>query len=95
MNINCCHINLLKIFFFFVSLIFFAGRYDFFLVSQHVRHGTVTPTHYQIIEDTLNLQPDRIQQLTYKLTHMYYNWTVSILLKWFDYTSFNICEIIY
>lgn len=56
----------------------FFSRYDFFLVSQHVRQGTVTPTHYQIIEDTLKLPPDIIQRLTYKLTHMYYNWSVSI-----------------
>jgi len=55
-------------------------RYDFFLVSQHVRHGTVTPTHYQVIEDTLRLPPDVMQRLTFKLTHMYYNWAVSIPL---------------
>jgi len=53
-------------------------RYDFFLVSQHVRQGTVTPTHYQVIEDTLRLPPDIMQRLTFKLTHMYYNWSVSI-----------------
>lgn len=52
-------------------------RYDFFLVSQHVRQGTVTPTHYQVIEDTLRLPPDIMQRLTFKLTHMYYNWSVS------------------
>lgn len=57
---------------------FYYYRYDFFLVSQHVRQGTVTPTHYQIIEDTLKLSPDIMQKLTYKLTHMYYNWSVSI-----------------
>lgn len=55
-------------------------RYDFFLVSQHVRQGTVTPTHYQVIEDTLRLPPDIMQRLTFKLTHMYYNWSVSIPL---------------
>jgi len=48
------------------------------LVSQHVRQGTVTPTHYQVIEDTLGLPPDIMQRLTFKLTHMYYNWSVSI-----------------
>jgi len=53
-------------------------RYDFFLVSQHVRQGTVTPTHYQVIEDTLGLPPDIMQRLTFKLTHMYYNCSVSI-----------------
>ncbi|CAB4062070.1 AUB [Lepeophtheirus salmonis] len=49
-------------------------RYDFFLVSQSVRQGTVNPTSYNIIEDESGLKPDHIQKLTYKLTHLYYNW---------------------
>ncbi|KAL5238818.1 hypothetical protein ACI65C_006228 [Semiaphis heraclei] len=53
-------------------------KYDFFLVSQHVRQGTVTPTHYQVIEDTLRLPPDIMQRLTFKLTHMYYNWSSTV-----------------
>lgn len=48
-------------------------KYDFFLVSQKVRQGTVTPTSYNVIYDNLGLDPDKIQRLTYKLTHMYYN----------------------
>ena len=31
------------------------------------------PTHF-IVVDTANLQPDHLQKLSYKLTHMYYNW---------------------
>ena len=27
------------------------GWYDVFLVSQHVRQGTVTPTHYNVVAD--------------------------------------------
>ena len=46
---------------------------DFFLVSQFVRQGTVTPTHFIVVE-TGNLKPDHLQKLAYKLTHMYYNW---------------------
>lgn len=46
---------------------------DFFLVSQYVRQGTVTPTHF-IVVDTANLSPDHLQKLSYKLTHMCYNW---------------------
>jgi len=49
-------------------------RYDFFLVSQSVRQGTVNPTSYNVIKDTSGLKPKHIQQLTYKLTHLYYNW---------------------
>nr|ANZ54961.1 piwi 2 [Fimbriaphyllia ancora] len=48
--------------------------YDFYLVSQHVRQGTVTPTHYIVVHDKSELKPDYMQRLSYKLTHLYYNW---------------------
>lgn len=48
-------------------------KYDFFIVSQHVRQGTVTPTSYSVIDDNLGLDADKLQRLSYKLTHMYYN----------------------
>lgn len=50
-------------------------RYDFFLVSQSVRQGTVSPTSYNVIYDNMGLNPDRMQILTYKMTHLYYNWS--------------------
>ncbi len=50
-------------------------RYDFYLISQSVRQGTVTPTSYNIIKDTSRLTPDRMQILTYKMCHLYYNWS--------------------
>ncbi|XP_050436939.1 piwi-like protein Siwi [Adelges cooleyi] len=53
-------------------------KYDFFLISQHVRQGTVTPTHYHVIEDSLHFPPDIMQKLTYKLCHMYYNWSGTV-----------------
>eukprot|EP00794_Sanderia_malayensis_P014355 gene14355-15851_t len=52
--------------------------YDFYLVSQSVRQGTVSPTHYNVIHDSSGLKPDHIQRLTYKLTHLYYNWQGTI-----------------
>nr|CAD7430757.1 unnamed protein product [Timema monikensis] len=55
-------------------------RYDFYLVSQSVRQGTVSPTSYNVISDNIGLDPDKLQRLTYKLTHLYYNWSVSSLL---------------
>jgi aubergine len=52
-----------------------ADSYDFYLVSQHVNQGTVTPTHYRIVHNEITaLSPDHYQQLTYKLCHLYYNW---------------------
>lgn len=52
--------------------------YDFFLVSQFVRQGTVTPTHYIVLHDTSNISPDHVQRLTQKLCHLYYNWPGTI-----------------
>ncbi|XP_068099765.1 piwi-like protein 1 [Hyperolius riggenbachi] len=48
--------------------------YDFFIVSQSVRQGTVSPTHYNVVYDTGALKPDYMQRLTYKLCHLYFNW---------------------
>lgn len=53
---------------------FYFTRYDFFLVSQHVRQGTVSPTHYIVLHDNIGLPPERNQALAYKMTHLYYNW---------------------
>uniref|UniRef100_A0A336M4G2 Lipid droplet-associated hydrolase n=1 Tax=Culicoides sonorensis TaxID=179676 RepID=A0A336M4G2_CULSO len=48
--------------------------YDFFLVPQSVRQGTVSPTHYIVVDDTSQMKPDIVQRLAYKLCFMYYNW---------------------
>ncbi|KAH8377177.1 hypothetical protein KR093_003884 [Drosophila rubida] len=48
--------------------------YDFFLVSQMVRQGTVSPTHFIVLRDDSNYGPDIIQKLSYKLCFLYYNW---------------------
>ena len=57
-----------------LNLYFVFSRYDFFLVSQSVRQGTVNPTSYNVIKDNSGLTPDHLQKLTYKLCHLYYNW---------------------
>eukprot|EP00092_Neocalanus_flemingeri_P023728 GFUD01025735.1.p1 GENE.GFUD01025735.1~~GFUD01025735.1.p1 ORF type:complete len:750 (+),score=193.64 GFUD01025735.1:69-2318(+) len=54
------------------------GRYEFFLVSQSVREGTVNPTSYTVVKDTSGLRPEQLQLLTYKLTHLCYNWPGTI-----------------
>ncbi|XP_030382554.1 protein argonaute-3 [Scaptodrosophila lebanonensis] len=48
--------------------------FDFFLVSQNVGQGTVSPTHFVILRDDANYGPDIIQKLSYKLCFLYYNW---------------------
>lgn len=42
-------------------------RYDFYLISQSVRQGTVSPTAYNVIYDSMGLPPDKLQILTYKV----------------------------
>ncbi|XP_046667762.1 piwi-like protein Siwi [Homalodisca vitripennis] len=53
-------------------------RYDFFIVSQFVNQGTVSPTSYNVIHDTIGLDPDKLQRLTYKMTHLYFNWSGTV-----------------
>ncbi|XP_061484783.1 piwi-like protein 4 isoform X2 [Rhineura floridana] len=48
--------------------------YDFFLISQLARQGTVNPTYYNVVYDDNGLKPDHMQRLTYKMCHLYYNW---------------------
>lgn len=50
-------------------------RYDFFLVSQSVHQGSVSPTNYNILHDNTGLSADQFQILSYKMTHLYYNYT--------------------
>lgn len=50
-------------------------RNDFFLVSQHVGQGTVSPTYYNIVYNNSGLPKDKIEILTFKFTHLYYNWS--------------------
>ncbi|XP_055323225.1 protein aubergine-like [Sitodiplosis mosellana] len=57
------------------DVITLAERYEFFLISASSTQGTVSPTNYNIIHDTSNLPPNRLQLWTYKQTHLYFNWT--------------------
>lgn len=60
-------------------------RYDFFLVSQNVTQGTATPTNYNVIYDTSGLSPDKMQIITHKMCHLYYNWTGTVRVP-------NVCQ---
>jgi len=55
-----------------------AGRFDFFVVSQSVNRGTVNPTCYDVVDDDTHMPPNIAQRLTYKLCHLYYNFSVSV-----------------
>eukprot|EP01135_Chromosphaera_perkinsii_P008476 Nk52_evm44s1360 gene=Nk52_evmTU44s1360 len=58
---------------------------DFYLVPQSARQGVANPVYYNVIHHhpgTLkgiqNLEIDQIQQLTFKLNHLYANWTGTV-----------------
>lgn len=55
-----------------------ANLYDFFLVPQSVREGTVSPCHYIVLKDDSLYAPDIVQRLSYKLCFLYYNWPGTI-----------------
>lgn len=50
----------------------------FFLVAPISRQGCVSPTCYKIIYDSSKLSLDKIQCLTYKLCHLYFNWSGTV-----------------
>ncbi|CAL8115744.1 unnamed protein product [Orchesella dallaii] len=60
------------------DVITFPERYDFYLVAQHSRQGTVSPVAYNVLYDRQGLDSDKIQRLTYKLCHMYFNWSGTV-----------------
>lgn len=53
-------------------------RFDFYIVSQCVRQGTVAPTNYNVLYNTSGLTPDQLQRYTYRMTHLYYNWSGTV-----------------
>jgi aubergine-like protein len=53
-------------------------RFDFFLVSSSARQGTASPCYYTIVSENGGLDMNKLQILTYKLCHMYFNWSGSV-----------------
>jgi aubergine-like protein len=53
-------------------------RYDFFLIACTARQGTVSPCSYNVLFDSSGLKPDQIQLLTYKMCHLYFNWSGTV-----------------
>ena len=47
-------------------------------MSTGGRIGTVSPTSYNVINGCLGLKPNNIQMLTFKMCHLYYNWSGTI-----------------
>ncbi len=38
----------------------------------------MSPTTYNVVWDESGLNPERMQQLTYKMCHLYYNWSGTV-----------------
>lgn len=55
-----------------------APRSDFYMVSQKTNEGCVRPTHYRIIVNSSFLTRENLEEITYKLAHLYYNWTGTV-----------------
>jgi len=53
-------------------------RYDFYMITAAARQGTVSPCSYNVLCDSQELGPDKIQKLTYKMCHLYYNWSGTV-----------------
>ena len=56
-----------------------SDRFDFFLVSQKVNQGTVSPTSFNVVHNDANINPTVHQKFAYALTQLYYNWPVSCI----------------
>ena len=66
---------------------------DFYLISQSSRQGTVNRVHYKVLYNKVKeFSAEYIQRLSYKLCHMYYNWTVSTTpTAIYDFFAFDNC----
>lgn len=48
------------------------------MIPQYVHSGTATPSRFIVIYDEIGLPAHELQQLTYKLCHLYFNWAGTI-----------------
>ncbi|EGG25030.1 hypothetical protein DFA_03276 [Cavenderia fasciculata] len=48
--------------------------YDFYLIAQKTTVGTINPTHFHVICDESDINPPALQQLTFNLCNIYYNY---------------------
>lgn len=49
------------------------NTYEFYLVSVAAKQGMSAPTKFTVLYDDIGEGPDKIELLTYKLCHCYYN----------------------
>lgn len=52
--------------------------WEFYLMPTFVNQGCTNPVKYTVLYNSANVKAKIIEQLTYKLTHTYFNWTGTI-----------------
>jgi aubergine-like protein len=57
-----------------------ADHYSFFLVNQHVSRGSAAPTQYIVAYESSPFSVDALENLTFRLSHMYYNFPGGVRL---------------
>lgn len=50
------------------------------MVPTVARHGSVRTIHYRVLLDNKGISSTDIEAFTYKLCHLYYNWTGTVNL---------------
>lgn len=55
-------------------------HYGFYLINQHVSRGSAAPTQYVVAYDSSGFSEDAVQHLTFRLSHMYYNFPGGVRL---------------
>lgn len=53
-------------------------RINFYLQCQTVNMGTARATHYDCIMNEMNLSEEKLHQITYNLSYLYFNWMGAI-----------------
>ena len=52
--------------------------HEFYLVSASCRQGVPSPAHYSVIIDDIQIGPEAIQEMSYKLSYLYFNFSGAV-----------------
>lgn len=52
--------------------------HEFYLVATNCRQGVPTPAHYSVIVDDIKIGSEAVQEIAYKLSYLYYNFSGAV-----------------